>query len=124
MRIFCAACGEDVDAQMVTGDVIYPHRPDLHALPFWMCPTCRNFVGCHHKTSEPTRPLGCIPSPELRALRKQIHAKLDPIWAGSRLRRRALYQRISDRLGREYHTADTRSTEEARRVLAILESMT
>jgi len=113
-RIHCCGCGGDVDAKLTYGREIYPHRPDLRSLPFWRCDTCGNFVGCHHKTKNRTAPLGCIPTAELKEARKMLHALIDPIWQSGKMKRRDLYAAISRDLGREYHTADTRTIEEAR----------
>lgn len=60
MKIYCTGCGKDVQARLTDGAERYPHRPDLYELPFWKCDTCGNYVGCHHKTRAPTKPLGCI----------------------------------------------------------------
>ncbi len=114
MRIHCCGCGVAVDARLTSGSEIYPHRPDLRSLPFWRCDACGNFVGCHHKTKDRTRPLGCIPTPELKEARKQLHALIDPIWQSGKMGRRALYAAIGRDLGREYHTAETRTLDEAR----------
>lgn len=122
--IFCVACAHDVPAELVTGADIYPHRPDLGNLPFWRCRTCGNFVGCHHKTKNRTMPLGCIPTPELRELRKQIHRTLDPLWESGAHDRRTLYTKISEEVGWNYHTAQTRSVDEANRVLAFVVALT
>lgn len=103
----------------MTGAHVYPHRPDLASLPFWVCPGCGGFVGCHHKTKDRTRPLGVIASPEVKNARKHIHALIDPLWQGGRIGRRALYQQIGEKLGREYHTAEIRSVEEARAVWRV-----
>lgn len=96
--------------------MVYPHRPDLHAQPFWKCDACGNYVGCHHKTDKPITPLGCIPTPEIKNARKHIHAILDPLWQSGRISRKQLYGIISERTGRCYHTAQIRSVEEAREV--------
>lgn len=121
MRIWCCGCGDHVEARLTDGGEVYPHRPDLKALPFWRCDACNNFVGCHHKTKNRTQPLGCIPTPELKNARKQIHALLDPIWQSGRMSRREIYKRISDETGRKYHTAQIRSIEEARQVYRIVQ---
>lgn len=118
--IFCVACGDHVQAELTTGADIYPHRPDLAELPFWRCAACGNFVGCHHKTRNRITPLGCIPTPELRELRKQIHAVLDPLWESGAHDRRTLYAKISEEVGWNYHTAQTRSVDEANRALAFV----
>ena len=113
-RIHCCACGGDVDARLTDGGEIYPHRPDLHSLPFWRCDACWNFVGCHHKTKNRTEPLGCIPTVELKEARKKLHALIDPIWQSGKMGRRELYEAISREVGWNYHTAKTRTMDEAR----------
>lgn len=45
MTVKCDYCGKD--AELVTGDVIYPHRSDLAPLKFWRCEDCEAYVGCH-----------------------------------------------------------------------------
>ena len=53
-----------------------------------------------------------------RSGRRHIHAILDPLWRdGGKWTRSALYSEISKRIGREYHTAEIRSVEEAREVV-------
>lgn len=112
--IHCCGCEGLVNARLTNGAEIYPHRRDLRDLPFWRCDTCGNHVGCHHKTANRTAPLGCIPTPEISAARKHIHALIDPAWQGGSVDRKALYAAISEALGWEYHTAKIRSVEEAR----------
>lgn len=119
--IYCCACCSVVAARLTDGAEIYPHRTDLKPLPFWKCDACNNFVGCHHKTKDRTRPLGCIPTQELKEARKHIHALLDPIWKKGKMGRRKLYEAISKDFGREYHTAETRSVEEARKAYRIIQ---
>ena len=119
MKIYCCQCEKEVDARLTSGAEIYPHRNDLSSLPFWKC-KCGNFVGCHHKTPQRTRPLGCIPTPEIRNARKHIHAILDPIWKNGKMKRGSLYAEISDRIGYQFHTSEIRSIEEARNVYRII----
>lgn len=121
--IFCCGCSRDVEARLTDGASVYPHRPDLAALPFWRCDACGNYVGCHHKTTDCTRPLGIIPTPEIRNARKHIHTILDPLWKSGRLRRGDLYARLSAHLGYEYHTAEIRTIEEARRIYAFVRAL-
>ncbi len=121
-EIHCCGCGAKVSARLTDGAEIYPHRRDLAALPFWKCDTCGNHVGCHHKTSNPTNPLGCIPTPEIKRARQYIHRILDPIWVSGRMKRSAVYAEIAQQLGRKsYHTANIRSVEEAREVYRIVQ---
>lgn len=116
LSIFCCGCNAQVDARLTNGAEVYPHRSDLHHLPFWKCDHCGNYVGCHHKTKDKTRPLGNIPTPELRNARRHIHTILDPIWRGGTMDRAELYLKLSELLGYEYHTAQIASIEEARAV--------
>lgn len=118
--IYCCGCEADVEARLTNGLEVYRHRPDLHTLPFWKCDACGNYVGCHHKTSAPTRPSGCIPTREIRDARKEVHMVLDPLWQSGRYARKIIYRHLSDRLGRPYHTGETRSLEEIRLVLEAL----
>lgn len=117
-NIYCCQCETDVNARLTDGGEIYPHRPDLKSLPFWKCDSCKNTVGCHHKTKNRTKPLGVIPSPEIKTARKHIHALIDPVWQSGRVNRRDLYKSISDAIGWEYHTAEIRTVIQAREVYA------
>ncbi len=118
-KIHCCGCAKKVDARLTNGAEIYPHRPDLHRLPFWICDTCKNYVGCHHKTTKPTNPLGVIPTPELKAARYRIHQVLDPLWKGGKMTRRQVYKILTERLGWQYHTAKIQNMHDARRVITI-----
>ena len=113
-EIFCIECQKNVSARLTSGQEVYPHRKDLSVLPFWICDTCKNFVGCHHKSENRTKPLGCIPNPHMKKARIEIHKILDPMWKPDRNKRRKIYSALSEFLGRKYHTADLRSIEEAR----------
>jgi len=123
--IYCTGCGHDVEARLTDGQEIYSHRRDLYSLPFWKCDNCNNFVGCHHKTKDRTRPLGCIPTKELKNARQHIHRILDPIWKSKRMPRGKLYSKIAKALGiKEYHTAEIKSVEEAREVYRVVKEIT
>ena len=120
MRIYCCACNSEVEARLTDGKEIYPHRADLANLPFWKCDRCGNFVGCHHKTKNRTKPLGCIPTPEIREARRHIHVQLDEILKTGNINRQKIYKNLSRKLGYEYHTANIRSLDEARTVYRII----
>lgn len=122
-EIYCCGCSAKVAARLTDGAEIYPRRPDLADLPFWKCDVCGNFVGCHHKTQNRTRPLGCIPTPQIREARKLVHGLADPLWLSGRIERRALYAEISKRVGWTYHTAKIRSVEEAKKVCLAVEDI-
>lgn len=119
-EIYCCACEQTVQAALTDGSEIYPHRPDLRDLPFWICHYCDNYVGCHHKTKDRIRPLGCIPSPEIKKLRMQIHSMLDPLWGKDIALRKRIYRELGSILGREYHTAEIKSVAEANQIIEIL----
>jgi hypothetical protein len=114
--IYCVECADKVIARLTDGTEIYPHRSDLNNLPFWKCDYCNNYVGCHHKTKERTRPLGNIPNKELRSARQHIHKILDPLWKSGKYKRTEVYNKLSEVLGWNYHTANIRSIDEARDV--------
>lgn len=123
MSIYCCECKKDIKARLTDGKEIYNHRQDLYDLPFWKCDTCNNYVGCHHKTKDRTRPLGNIPNKQLRNARNHIHALLDPIWKNSSNKRKTrgiIYNELSKRLGYDYHTAQIKTIEEARNVYRLL----
>lgn len=123
MLLECVECKLTVEARLVDGKEVYPHRPDLHSLPFWKCDDCGNFVGCHHKTKDRTRPLGCIPNKEIKEARKHIHALLDPLWKNGLIGRKKLYQELSRQLGYEYHTAELKDIDEARKVYRLIQEI-
>lgn len=120
MKIYCTGCQVDVDARLTNGRERYPHRPDLSRIPFWKCDDCGNYVGCHHKTNDPIRPLGCIATREILEARKKIHALLDPLWTNGLIDRGDAYKYISENIGHRYHTGEIRSIDEARRIYKII----
>lgn len=123
-RIYCCACQKRVKARLTDGFEVYPHREDLAMLPFWKCDTCGNFVGCHHKTQDRTNPVGVIATPEIKRMRMAIHGVLDPLWKEKLIKRPKLYAMLAKALGKkEYHTADIRSLEEAKKVFALAKRM-
>jgi hypothetical protein len=116
--IYCTVCKQDVAAQECYGRHIYLRRPDLDDKRFYMCPTCGNYVGTH----KDGRPLGTIPSPELRDQRKWVHNVIDPYWLedgyADRAKRKQLYSALSEALGKEYHTGNLNSREECVEVVS------
>lgn len=108
MKIYCTACIGEVDARLTNGVEIYPHRPDLADLPFWICDTCKNYVGCHYQSNKPTQPKGEIATAEVRKYRVQLHRLIDPLWKNKQIKRKHLYARMSKALGYTYHTANIR----------------
>lgn len=115
--IWCCSCNQNINARLTDGSEIYPHREDLYNLPFWVCDVCGNYVGCHHKTKNRTRPLGSIPSPDIRTARNNIHFLMDTLWKDGLIKRNVLYERISNEMGYTFHTANIKTLEESNRVI-------
>jgi len=101
-RVDCGECGKP--AGLVTGEIVYPHRPDLHGKAFWRCAGCLAYVGCHDGTY---RPKGSPCGPETRAARIAAHAAFDPLWrrkiardgCAQSVARGAGYRWLAERLG-------------------------
>ena len=71
------ACGEcGAPAEIVGGDRIYPHRPDLAAKRFYLC-GCGAYVGTHPGTCEP---LGSPAHSGTRKARSEAHAHFDALY--------------------------------------------
>jgi hypothetical protein len=83
-----------MDATLVGGDVIYPHRADLATLKFWRCP-CGAYTGTH-KNSKTHKPKGGLAHEPLRKARIAAHEAFDKRWR-------------REPFGRRKHTAESRS---------------
>lgn len=118
--IWCCACNETVLARLTNCAEIYPHRNDLTDVPRWICDKCGNSVGTHHKSNTPLKPLGCIPTPEVRAARVELHKHIDEVWMSGAAARSDVYRIISDKLGRVFHIGDVRSIEEAKMIKQLI----
>lgn len=90
----CPYCG--TVAQLVTGEAIYPRRPDLWAKRFWSCPPCKAYVGCHPGT---TTPLGRLADATLRSAKQAAHALFDPLWQRGEMTREKAYAWLARELG-------------------------
>lgn len=95
-QVSCPYCGEH--AQLVSGKEIYPHRPDLHALPIYACLPCEAYVGCHPGTM---KPLGRLANAELRKAKMAAHTAFDPIWKSGQMKRKQAYRWLAELLGIE-----------------------
>lgn len=97
----CIECG--ALAEQVTGEAIYPHRPDLVWRTYYLC-QCGAYVGTHRGTDIP---LGTPAGPETRAARNAAHAIFDPLWEAKIRRdgcskkeaRGAAYKWLAEQLG-------------------------
>jgi len=89
----CDYCGNQ--AKLVTGKVIYPHRPDLFKKQFYFCDECDAFVGCHEGTPNP---LGRLANAELRKAKMSAHAAFDPLWKRYGKKRGSCYVWLAEQL--------------------------
>lgn len=79
----CPYCG--AAAELVGGDVIYPHRPDLSDKRFWRCAPCDAWVGTH-AGSKRAVPLGRLATEDLRRAKGKAHAAFDRLWKAKQQR--------------------------------------
>jgi hypothetical protein len=89
----CPYCNNE--AQLVSGDVIYPHRPDLRSKAFYLCRQCGAYVGCHPGS---VRPLGRLANAELRSAKIAAHEAFDPLLLNHESRS-AAYRWLAQQLG-------------------------
>lgn len=120
MKIYCGGCQADIDAVLKTGADLFPTKPHLAELPFWECPCCGNYVGCHYKTERPTRPLGSIPTVEQRRMRRVIHQEIGRASLPAALAYRRMAQALKVR---SYHTAALVGDEQHRAALKAAMSL-
>ncbi len=123
MQIWCTGCEEEVEARLTYGTEMYPSRPDLARLPFWVCDRDGAFVGTHHKSKSGLKPLGYLATKEVKRWRMLIHQMLDPLWQTRKISRKKAYKRLSRALGHTYHTGEIYDAEEGEFVYAIVKEM-
>lgn len=105
MGVQCDYCGQP--AQLVGGDAIYPHRPDLFRKKFWSCARCDAYVGCHPKAGKNGRgglgdgtvPLGRLADRQLRRAKSSAHTLFDPIWKSGQMPRKKAYAWLAEKMG-------------------------
>ena len=83
--ILCPHCG--VEANYVDSEVVYNGKS------YGMIYLCSNFPTCDARTSArgKGRPVGTLARYSLRKLRKQCHARLDPLWKEGKMGRSKAY---------------------------------
>lgn len=108
-EIYCCSCEKDVLAKQITGDVAYPNSLKLYTKKFWQCSACLCFVGCHPSG----KPLGVIPTKQMRKLRSEIHGWIDDLWKKQICSRGKIYSKMSELMGvEEFHTAKLKTIAE------------
>ena len=97
MTVNCDYCG--APAELVGGDVLYPHRSDLVGKKFWRCVPCGAYVGTH-ANSKTHEPLGRLANAELRKAKQAAHALFDPFWHSQGWKRRRAYSWLAEQMGK------------------------
>ena len=93
IKATCIECGGQ--GQLVGGERIYPHRPDLYAKQFYLC-QCGAYCGCHPGSIVP---LGNPCGPETRRARSAAHDAFDPLWRSKAMSRPAAYAWLAEATG-------------------------
>jgi hypothetical protein len=96
MGVRCNYCGGE--AQLVTGEVIYPTRDALRTSKFWLCRSCDAYVGCHGDQGDGSVPLGTLANAQLRHARKSVHRAFDNLWKSGAMDRAEAYRWLGEAL--------------------------
>lgn len=94
--MICPYCSQE--AKLVTGQIIYPHRPDLYHKKFFQCAPCDAYVGCHENRMEGIKPFGRLANAELRKWKMKAHDAFDPLWKNKIIGRSAAYTWLANKL--------------------------
>ena len=119
-KLFCVQCNDDVNVTLVSGEIIYPHRNDLHNHRFYQCNHCKNYVGFRENYN---KNFLFIPTGELRELRIEIHDIIDPIWQNGILTRKEVYKKISEKIGKNFHAGSIKSPNEAKYIIHCIKEL-
>ena len=112
MKALCCECKRHVECELVKGDSIYPHRPDLYDLSFLRCPFCGNYTGRYDSEK------AVLPTKHIRSCRYKAHRTLDKIWR-DRKQRAKYYKYMSDCFGRDFHWGEVECDEVADKALEL-----
>src|SRR3990167_7573172 len=86
----------------------------------WLCdrfPACRGSVGTHPDG----KPLGIVPTEEVKKLRIKLHAVIDPLWKDDKKKRGSVYGWLKRIMGREIHMGET-TKEDCLKILEAIEA--
>jgi len=89
----CGYCG--TEAVCVTTKEFYGRD---YGANVWKCTTCDAYVGTHKGSKVP---LGTLANKDLRALRNQAHAIVDPYWQKYKIGRHIIYKMLGKFMGTE-----------------------
>lgn len=111
--IICPYCGNE--PEWVENKEIYGRNYGSSYM-MYLCRDCDAYVGCHQNTRKPK---GTLANKELRELRMQAHAKIDPLWVGGSMKRKEVYKMLADRLGmKEVHIGES-DVELCKKIIAL-----
>ena len=119
MKIYCCGCGKEVEAELVTGEKIYPTREDLKNREFYQC-ECGLYIGCNPKTKKPS---GSIPTEELRKARGHIYKVLTPLLKNNTGGKYDVYNKINEKLGSKCYISYINDVEKAREVYKVVKEL-
>lgn len=117
MRVFCAVCNDTKDGIMLTGRDVMPKVYQVASDIFHKCPDCGNYVGSHKSNK---KPLGVIVTKEVRIERKSIHEIMDRMIKSNKCAKAELYDLVTKKIGRAYHTASLYNMDECKIVREAL----
>lgn len=125
MKVICPYC--ECEAELVTGRVIYPRRPDLRTLRFYLCNPCDAYVGCHRDKSRKHGwvPFGKLANAELRRARNAAHREFDSLWQSQRMTRKEAYAWMASSMGitkKEAHIGDF-TVEQCRQLVDLVSTL-
>ena len=110
--MICPYCNKE--ARWCDNTEKYGKRYGRSYMCYW-CKDCDAYVGCHNNTKEP---LGTMANKELRQWRMKVHAKIDPLWKSGKFTRKEVYKKISEIIGKRYHTGGS-DIEQCKQVLLL-----
>ncbi len=110
--MICPYCNKE--ARWCDNAEKYGKRYGRSYMCYW-CKDCDAYVGCHNNTKEP---LGTMANKELRQWRMKVHAKIDPLWKSGQFTRKEVYKKISEIIGKRYHTGES-DIEQCKKVLLL-----
>ena len=108
----CPYC--KVETKLADSECIYGRSYGF----IYLCEPCKAYCGVHKGT---LKPLGTPANKELRALRKEAHSLLDPLWKSGKFKRSRLYKDLAIAVGVDVplHIGET-TKELCERVITVL----
>lgn len=112
----CPYCKKE--AIWTSNEVVYGRRYGKSYMCYF-CKDCDAYVGCHQNSR---KALGTMANKELRNLRMQVHAMIDPLWKSKQYSRGMVYARLRDAFGKDVHTgeADIETCKELIKTIPLL----